>query len=89
MAVSAGLLKTGENEQVKCGELAVFNDVEGDLVFESLGDETTQFMLGTAVKHPYDLQCGSYSVHTSRAALLAGEKEIKTIGEELKRKGTI
>jgi redox-sensitive bicupin YhaK (pirin superfamily) len=89
VAVSAGSLRTGENEQVRCGEMAVFNEVEGDLTFECSGEEATQFMLGTAVKHPYDLHSGSYSVHTSRAALKEGEKEIRSVGEELKRKGTI
>ena len=82
VSVSAGTLKTGENEMIQEGELVVFNEGGGNLVFEATSD--VQFMLGTAVKHPHELHCGSYSVHTSRQALKTGEAEIQRIGTELK-----
>lgn len=44
---------------------------------------------GTAVKHPYDLHLGYYSVHTSRDALIKGENEIKRIENVLKDQGVI
>jgi hypothetical protein len=33
-------------------------------------------VLGSAVKHPHPLVSGTYSVHTSAAALEQGEREI-------------
>ena len=87
VAVSAGGLKTGENELIREGELAVFNEGLGNLIFEATSD--AQFMIGTAVKHPHELHCGSYSVHTSRQALKTGEAEIQRIGTELKANGKI
>ena len=74
IAVSAGSVKTGENEMIREGELVIFNEGVGNLIFEATSD--AQFMLGTAVKHPYELHCGSYSVHTTREALKTGEADV-------------
>jgi hypothetical protein len=38
--------------------------------FEAI--ENTGFIIGSAVKHPYNLVLGAYSVHTSRHALEKG-----------------
>ena len=62
-------------------ELAVFEEGESALRFTARGD--TEFVLGSAVKHPHDLVLGYYSVHTSAKALAAGEAEIRRIGERL------
>ena len=94
VAVHQGVLKTDDGE-VPAGELAIFNESapadsledDGALSFEAIGD--TSFMLGTAVKHPYDLSLGRYSVHTSADALKKGEARINVIGRELKAKGVI
>jgi hypothetical protein len=45
--------------------------------------------LGSAVKHPHELMTGRYSVHTSSAALRAGEAEIRRIGSQLAAAGII
>jgi len=70
-----------EGEAVALNELAVFEKGESPLRFEARGD--TAFVLGSAVKHPYDLVLGYYSVHTSAHALAAGEAEIRRIAQRL------
>jgi redox-sensitive bicupin YhaK (pirin superfamily) len=61
-------------------ELAVFE--EGSKEIEVIARDKVDFVLGSAVKHPYPLALGMYSVHTSREALEIGEAEI----EEIERK---
>jgi redox-sensitive bicupin YhaK (pirin superfamily) len=68
-------------------ELAVFNESEDALQFAA--DTEAEFILASAVKHPHDLICGYYSVHTSEAALEAGEARIARIGEQLRFGGGI
>lgn len=48
-----------------------------------------RFVLGTAIPHPHELYLGHYSVHTSSAALVEGEREIARIGLELRAKGVL
>lgn len=43
----------------------------------------SRFVLGSAAKHPHELVPGRYSVHTTHAALVAGESEIQRIGHQL------
>ncbi|WP_043287148.1 pirin family protein [Paraburkholderia oxyphila] len=62
-------------------ELAIFQESDGALEFEAQGD--TEFILGSAVKHPHDLWLGYYSVHTSAEALARGEAGIRKIGAQL------
>ena len=66
-------------------ELVVFEEGETTLSFEG----ETEFVLGSAVKHPHDLVLGYYSVHTSAEALEAGEAKIAEIGKRLKAEGRI
>jgi len=68
-------------------ELAVFNESEDALDFAA--DTDTEFIFASAVKHPHDLVLGYYSVHTSEAALQAGEAQIARIGEQLRFRGRI
>ena len=63
-------------------EVAVFE--EGQAAIEFVAEGETEFVLGSAVKHPYDLVTGYYSVHTSEAALAQGETEIQRIGKQLR-----
>ena len=49
----------------------------------------TGFILGSAVKHPYDLVTGYYSVHTSQDALREGESNIAVIGRRLHNQGVL
>jgi redox-sensitive bicupin YhaK (pirin superfamily) len=46
-----------------------------------------QVLLGTAVKHNWDLVLGTSSVHTSEAALAEGLRTIRAIGAQLNRAG--
>jgi redox-sensitive bicupin YhaK (pirin superfamily) len=55
-------------------DLAVFE--EGQQAIEVVAQGRTEFVLGSAVKHPHPLVSGTYSVHTSAAALEQGEREI-------------
>jgi len=85
LAVSQGALRTPET--VSAGELAVFEESNGALVIQA--DSPSRFVLGSAAKHPHDLVLGRYSVHTTQAALLAGESEIRRIGKQLASAGLL
>ncbi len=85
IAVHRGKLATPEI--VDKGELAVFEESNRALDFEARED--TCFILGSAVKHPYDLVLGNYSVHTSQAALDLGERKITEIGKGLRAEGRL
>ena len=85
VAVHRGKLATPEI--VGEGELAVFAESNTALELEALAD--TGFVLGSAVKHPYDLVLGTYSVHTSSGALDRGEAKIREIGKRLRAEGRL
>ncbi|KQW89833.1 pirin [Massilia sp. Root418] len=84
-AVGKGVLATGA--ALLESEVAVFDEGGGALQFTARGD--TEFVLGSAAKHPYPLVTGMYSVHTSATALLQGENEISRIGNQLHTAGLI
>ena len=69
------------------GELAVFEEGQRAIEFEALSD--AGFILGSAVKHPYDLVTGHYSVHTNADSLRIGEKNISEIGRRLHNQGVL
>jgi redox-sensitive bicupin YhaK (pirin superfamily) len=85
LAVSEGALRTPE--QVLAGELAVFEESNNAIAIQA--DTASRFVLGSAVKHPHDLVLGRYSVHTTHAALAAGESEIQRIGNQLVTAGLL
>ncbi|MGU7773126.1 pirin family protein [Burkholderia sp. MR1-5-21] len=85
VAVMDGSLRTPD--PVDKGELAVFDPSDAAIEFEAVTD--ARFVLGTAIPHPHDLHLGYYSVHTSRAALVEGEREIARIGRELHANGVV
>jgi len=66
-------------------EVAVFERSEGPIAFASSGE--TRFVLGSAPLHPHELVLGSYSVHTSTAALALGETEIRRTGPQFRAEG--
>jgi redox-sensitive bicupin YhaK (pirin superfamily) len=68
-------------------EVAVFEEGSGELAFTARG--ATDFVLGSAPKHPHELVTGYYSVHTSQAALDRGEAEIARIGTRLRAEGVL
>ena len=69
-------------EPVFAGEFVAFEESNDAIVIRA--DSASRFVLGSAAKHPHDLVLGNYSVHTTRAALAAGEAEIQRIGNQLK-----
>ncbi len=60
----------------------MFEDGDAPLSFVASGD--TEFVIGSAPRHPHPLVTGYYSVHTQRAALERGEQEIERIGAQLR-----
>ena len=74
-------------DPVTKGELVVFDRSDAAIEFEIVTD--ARFILGTAIPHPHNLHLGHYSVHTSAAALIEGEREIARIGRELRAKGVV
>ena len=66
-------------------EMAVFEGGNGALEF--IADGSTELMLGSAAKHPHPLVCGSYSVHTSETALIAGEAGIRRMSSAAHKLG--
>ena len=85
LAVSEGAISTPE--PVSAGELVAFAQSNGALSIQA--DRASRFVLGSAAKHPHDLVLGHYSVHTSPAALVAGESEIQRIGDQLMSAGLL
>ena len=84
-AVSVGSLLAPEG--LHSGELAVFEESSDAIDFHAEVD--TEFVLGSAVKHPHELVLGYYSVHTSMAALREGEARIQKIGTRLRAEGRL
>jgi redox-sensitive bicupin YhaK (pirin superfamily) len=85
LAVDTGSLRASLS--IGAGELAVFEESNGAIDLQAEAD--TSFVLGSAMKHPYPLVLGRYSVHTTAEALARGEKEINRIGQQLHAKGRI
>ena len=75
------------SERVSKGEAIVFEQGDQPVVFEALVD--TGFVLGSAIRHPYDLVTGYYSVHTNAEALRRGENNIAQIGRRLRGQGVL
>ena len=85
IASHQGIVRTPE--PVSTGEAVVFEESDQAIEFEALTD--TGFILGSAVKHPYDLVTGHYSVHTNADSLRVGEKNIADIGRRLHNQGVL
>lgn len=85
LALSQGSVQA--SEPVSAGELVIFEESGGELLIEA--QSAARFVLGSAVKHPHELITGYYSVHTSPAALYAGESEIRRIGSQWAAAGVI
>ncbi|MEJ6022279.1 pirin family protein [Ramlibacter sp. PS4R-6] len=67
--------------------LAVFAECDAPIDF--IAETDAGFAVASAVKHPYPLVLGYYSVHTSAQALAEGEARIARIGEQLRAEGRI
>jgi redox-sensitive bicupin YhaK (pirin superfamily) len=66
-------------------ELAILEFTDSQVSLSS--ESGCQLMFGAAVRHPYPLVLGHYSVHTNRVSLEEGEGRIKALGDDLKRQG--
>jgi redox-sensitive bicupin YhaK (pirin superfamily) len=75
LAVNDGKLHVAGT--VVARRMAVFE--EGDGALELRAEGPTEFVLGSAAKHPHPLVCGYYSVHTSERALALGEGGIRKV----------
>lgn len=75
LAVNEGKLHVAGT--VVARRMAVFEEGEGALELRAEGP--TEFVLGSAAKHPHPLLCGYYSVHTSELALALGEGGIRKV----------
>jgi len=82
LAVNDGKLHVAGT--VVARQMAVFE--EGDGVLEFRAEGSTEFVLGSATKHPHPLVCGYYSVHTSEQALALGETGIREVASALQAK---
>jgi redox-sensitive bicupin YhaK (pirin superfamily) len=85
VASHKGLLSTPA--LVAAGEAVVFEEGDQPVEFEAVTD--AGFVLGSAIKHPYDLVSGHYSVHTTIEALREGEQNIATVGRRLHNQGVL
>jgi redox-sensitive bicupin YhaK (pirin superfamily) len=85
VAVHEGAVDAGG--PLSAGDLAVFEASEGAIDFTA--EVSAGFVLGSAAKHPHDLVLGSYSVHTSPAALRLGVAGIRRIAEKLRAEGRL
>ena len=72
---------------IQAGELAVFEPSMMEIEFHAESD--TEFVLGSAASHPYDLVLGRYSVHTSQGSLQAAERRIAEIKGRLQKEGRL
>ena len=84
-AVSVGKLRSPH--PIGTGELVAFE--EGVKTIHFLAEEDTDFVFGSAAKHPHDLRLGYYSVHTTDQALEQGEARIRELGLALRAEGRL
>jgi redox-sensitive bicupin YhaK (pirin superfamily) len=68
-------------DELQQGELVAFRPSNALIEFEARSD--AEFVLGSAVRHDYDLVLGSHSVHTSAEALREAEGRISAIQTRL------
>lgn len=81
LSISRGTLVSPE--KIATGEMVIFAAGSQPVTLHA-GDAETRFVIGSAVAHPWPLSLGNYSVHTSDAALRAGEARINDIGRRLR-----
>lgn len=87
LALAAGSLNA--EAPLHAGEMVIFEDGETPIELEAGAHDDAVFVLGSAVPHPHALHLGNYSVHTSAAALVQGEKRIAELGQRLRAAGNL
>lgn len=68
-------------------EIAVFEESSKSITVTSKGD--TNFVVGSALKHPHPLVTGSYSVHTNENDLRIGEAGITKVAQRMRTEGRL
>lgn len=58
-------------------EMAIF--AEGNTPIDMVAEGDVELVMGSAVKHPYPLVSGYYSIHTSAGSLAQGERNIAAL----------
>lgn len=86
LAIATGMLDAGAS--ITAGEMVIFEQGEHAIVLQAGPAEDAVFVLGSAIPHPYPLHLGSYSVHTSVAALVEGERRIAELGLQMQATGS-
>jgi len=84
-AVASGAISVPD--ELQRGDLAAFEPSSAAVEFEALTD--TEFVVGSAVPHKYDLVLGSHSVHTTPAALRDAQTHISGIRTRLVQEGRL
>jgi redox-sensitive bicupin YhaK (pirin superfamily) len=85
IAVASGTVSAPD--ELLRGDLAAFEPSAEAVDFEARTD--TEFVLGSAVPHKYDLVLGSHSVHTTSAALRDAQAHISAIQSRLVQQGRL
>ncbi len=85
VALSTGRLRLPE--KVEGGELAIFEPSNDAIDIHA--EAETELVLGSAAPHIHALVLGSHSVHTSPAALRAGEQQLTEIQHRLENEGRL
>ena len=85
VAIASGVLSVPD--ELRQGDLAAFEPSSKAVEFEALTD--TEFVLGSAAPHKFDLVPGYYSVHTSLDALRDAEAHISSIRKRLIQEGRL
>jgi redox-sensitive bicupin YhaK (pirin superfamily) len=85
IALHSGSLDVGS--ALEEGELVIFEDGNQAVEFRALGD--CEFVLGSALRSPYDLVEGSGSVHTSADALRRAQVQIERLAGQLRKQGRL
>jgi redox-sensitive bicupin YhaK (pirin superfamily) len=80
LAVSVGGVRVDGASLGK--EMAIFEDGSSRIDLEAVDE--TELVIASAVKHPYPLVTGMYSVHTSAEALRRGEASYRQIAAKMK-----
>ena len=81
LAVAAGSL--GGDAEARAGDLALFETSERPVELVADLQAGAVFVIGAAAPHPHGLHLGSYSVHTSKEALMRGEANIERLRQLL------
>jgi redox-sensitive bicupin YhaK (pirin superfamily) len=86
IALHSGSLDLGSST-VEAGELVIFEDGNQAVEIRALAD--CEFVLGSALRSPYDLVQSSGSIHASADALSRAQIQIERLAGELRKQGRL